>query len=52
MHGFNKNFLTRQNLQIQWCWKGGECNSTQLIQVSLSPKAHEDELVCVFKYRV
>lgn len=52
MHGLNKNFLPCQNLQIQRCWKGGECNRRQLVQVSSSPKAHEDELMCIFKYRL
>lgn len=44
----------RQNSQIQQCWRAGECNSTQPVQVSLflSPKANEDELVWIFKYRL
>lgn len=54
MHGLNKNVLMRQNSQIQQCWRAGECNSTQPVQVSLflSPKANEDELVWIFKYRL
>lgn len=54
MHGLNKNVLMSQNSQIQQCWKGGECNSTQSVQVSLflSPKANEDELVWIFKDRL